>query len=73
MWLDERVIFDDTAEGAAETTTGTTELDAGEHRIRVRFQDRGDGGPRLYLYWTPPGGTRQVIPGRVLYPPRPIP
>ena len=73
MWLDERVIFDDTAEGAAETTTGTTELDAGEHRIRVRFQDRGDGGPRLYLYWTPPGGPRQVIPGRVLYPPRPIP
>src|SRR5262249_60213218 len=71
LWIDERPIFDETEDQRAELAAGTVELSAGEHSIRVRLQDRGQGGPRLYLYWTPPGGTREVVPGRVLYPPRP--
>ena len=58
-----------TAQDAPVSTSGTAELTAGPHDIRVRFQDRLDGGPRVYLYWTPPGGNRQVLPGSVLVPP----
>jgi uncharacterized membrane protein/DNA-binding beta-propeller fold protein YncE len=73
LWIDDRQVFDDTADGAPEMTAGTIELQPGEHHIRVRFQDRGQGGPHLYLYWTPPGGARQVVPGRVLHPPNASP
>jgi hypothetical protein len=69
LWIDERLIFDDTAEGATLSIFGTAELSAGRHEIRVRYQSRQEGGPRIYLYWTPPGGARQIIPGRLLYPP----
>jgi 4-amino-4-deoxy-L-arabinose transferase-like glycosyltransferase len=71
LWIDDRVVFDDTPEGAAESLSGVVQLTAGRHQLRVRFQDRGDGGPRLYLFWTPPGGARETLSGRVLYPPAP--
>ena len=65
------VVFDDTAEGTAERQSGSIDLTQGRHSIRVRMQNRGAGGPRLYLYWSPPGGTRELVPGRALYPPPP--
>ncbi len=73
VWIDENVVFDDTPDGAIPNVGGSVPLTAGRHAIRVRMQDRGDGGPHLYLYWTPPGGGRELVPGRVLYPPPPDP
>jgi hypothetical protein len=64
-------MFDDTVTDGP--TSGVAQLMAGRHEIRVRLQNRGDGGPRLYLFWIPPGGGREVLPGRVLYPPPPKP
>jgi hypothetical protein len=69
--IDDRGIFDDTADGRATSRSGLAQLAAGRHAIEVRLQDRDQGGPRLYLYWTPPGGAREIVPGRVLYPPAP--
>jgi hypothetical protein len=69
LWIDERRVFDETPPDAADQPSGTIELSAGMHALRVRFQDRSEGGPRIYLFWTPPGGARQIVPGRVLYPP----
>ncbi len=69
LWIDERLVFDDTRADVGDQPFGTVELSAGLHGLRVRFQDRSEGGPRIYLYWTPPGGARQIVPGRVLYPP----
>jgi hypothetical protein len=69
LWIDEQVVFDDTTVDGA--VSGVAQLTAGRHPIRVRLQNRGDGGPRLYLFWVPPGGGREVVPGRVLYPPPP--
>jgi hypothetical protein len=69
--IDDRGIFDDTADGRATSQSGLAQLAAGRHAIQVRLQDRDQGGPRLYLYWTPPGGGREIVPGRVLYPPPP--
>jgi hypothetical protein len=71
LWIDAQTIFDDTQ--ADDPASGLAQLTAGRHEIRVRLQNRGDGGPRLYLYWIPPGGGREVVPGRVLYPPPPKP
>jgi hypothetical protein len=71
LWIDEQAVFDDTADGARNATAGTAQLTSGKHPIRVRMQQRGDGGPRLYLYWSPPGGAREIVPGRLLYPPEP--
>jgi hypothetical protein len=71
LWIDERQVFDDTPTDAPEAVSGTLELTAGRHAIRVRLQDRAIGGPRMYLFWTPPAGQRQVVPGSALYPPRP--
>jgi hypothetical protein len=71
LWIDERLVFDDTGDDSAEVLSGTLDLTAGRHQIRARLQNRSAGGPRLYLYWTPPGGRREVVPGRALYPPPP--
>jgi 4-amino-4-deoxy-L-arabinose transferase-like glycosyltransferase len=71
LWIDERGIFDDTVDGPAASQSGVAQLTAGRHTIRVRLQDRDQAGPRLYLYWTPPGGARELVPGRALYPPPP--
>jgi PA14 domain/Dolichyl-phosphate-mannose-protein mannosyltransferase len=69
LWIDSNVLFDDTPEGADDIQVGSAVLTAGRHAIRVRLQNRGDAGSRLYLYWTPPGGTRTLVSGQVLYPP----
>jgi hypothetical protein len=71
LWIDDKLIFDDTAADSEDNEVGAATLSAGRHAIRVRFQDRGDAGPRLYLYWTPPGGARSLLSGQVLYPPSP--
>jgi hypothetical protein len=71
VWIDDERVFDDTVDSPSAGGSGVTQLTAGRHQIRVRLQNRGDGGPRLYLFWIPPGGAREIVPGRSLYPPPP--
>ena len=71
LWIDERVVFDTL--GADTGMNGPAQLTAGRHAIRVRLSNRGDGGPRMYLYWTPPNGARGLVPGQLLYSPAPSP
>ena len=42
-------------------------LEAGSHDLRVRYAARTD---HMYinLYWTPPGGRREILPTEVLFP-----
>ena len=42
-------------------------LEAGLHYLRVRYAARTD---HMYinLYWTPPGGRREILPAEVLFP-----
>jgi len=47
----------------------TLGLRAGRHDLRVRYAARTDH-MYLNLYWTPPGGTREILPPQVLLPPR---
>ena len=51
----------------ATYTGGWVDLDAGAHSLRVTFQDVS-GYSRIHLYWTPPGGSTEVIPSEYLWP-----
>ena len=52
----------------SKIASATVTLSRGWHDIRIRFVDK-TGYTHIYLYWTPPGGTRQIIPTRYLSPP----
>ena len=44
-------------------------LAQGLHDIRIRYRDRTDH-THINFFWTPPGGTRQIVPEQVLFPPQ---
>lgn len=46
----------------------TTTLEAGLHDLVVRYRDTVDRS-RIHLYWMPPGGQFEPIPGLYLWPP----
>ena len=69
IWIDgSRVLSNDRQNSYQDTSL---RLRQGRHALRVRFQDV-ESFSHIYLYWTPPGGNRAIIPGRYLYPPAPI-
>lgn len=47
----------------------SVDLEEGLHDIELRFSDRTDH-THVNLYWTPPGGARQIIPAEFLFPPQ---
>jgi RHS repeat-associated protein len=53
--------------GAAKYTGGTTQLTPGMHRIRIDYQNPA-GPAKVFLNWTPPGGTSVAIPATSLKP-----
>jgi len=52
----------------SEYDQATVSLRAGRYDLRVRYAARTDH-MYLNLYWTPPGGTREILPPQVLFPP----
>lgn len=72
--IDESVLYIDGQQVAAglipnQYQEGAIDLQAGLHEIRVRFSDRTNH-THVNLYWTPPGGVRQIVPAEVLLPPQ---
>jgi len=61
--IDGREVIAISGQRAAEVN-----LTAGPHDLEVRFRNRG-GYAQVFLYWTPPGGQREVIPTQYLSPP----
>jgi hypothetical protein len=49
---------------------GHIQLEKGWHPIEVRYQAQRDYS-QVFLYWTPPGGTRELVPQEALRPPGP--
>jgi GH43 family beta-xylosidase len=65
--VDDKPVVDDWTEHAAKDASGTIDVTAGEHALRVEyFQKRGDAV--LALEWQPPNGTRGPIPIEALRP-----
>jgi len=69
LWVDETLVVDNRSDNADSPVAGVIELAAGDHALRVRYSYRG-GWRRLDVYWTPPGGAREVLPPARLSPAR---
>ncbi len=72
--IDESTLYLDGEEVVASAQGGeydqaTLDLKVGYHDLRVRYAARTDH-MYLNLYWTPPGGSREIIPSEVLFPPQ---
>jgi streptogramin lyase/4-amino-4-deoxy-L-arabinose transferase-like glycosyltransferase len=67
LWIDEQPVVAATEHNVY--VEGMVQLAAGLHDIRIRYADRTDHS-HINFYWTPPGGSRQVVPPEVLFPPQ---
>jgi len=65
LFVDDRLVVE--VLEPTDYSSGKINLSAGRHSLRLRYLD-DMGNSRLYLYWTPPGGERQVISSNVLWP-----
>lgn len=64
LWVDDKQILDvQTLDQYQETKIY---LPSGYHTIRIRYADR-TGYTHIYLFWTPPGANREIIPQNVLF------
>lgn len=71
---DESVLYIDGKEVTAsplrsQYAEGSIALQKGLHDIRVRFTDHSSH-THIFLFWTPPGGNREIVPTEVLFPPK---
>ncbi|MCS6800521.1 MAG: glycosyltransferase family 39 protein [Chloroflexota bacterium] len=67
LFLNGRLIIDNRR--GSELHEVDVPLEAGLHDLQLKFVDR-DPYSRIYLYWTPPGRRRELIPSAVLLPPQ---
>ena len=72
--IDESMLYIDGAEVVTsrrrdEYDQAGLDLEAGSHDLRLRYAARTHH-MHVDLYWTPPGGTREIIPPEVLFPPK---
>ncbi|MEJ2560847.1 MAG: PA14 domain-containing protein, partial [Anaerolineae bacterium] len=52
-----------------EYTESSVTLETGLHDLRITYQDQ-TGRSRIHLYWTRPGGEKEIIPTQYLWPSR---
>lgn len=68
LFIDGMLIVDGWDKAAGSYSGGYTNSDtAHRHTIRVDYQDK-TGNALVGLYWTPPGGSEQLVPGANLFP-----
>lgn len=65
LYLDGTLMVDNDGLHGMQTRSGTRALAAGKHRLRVEFFENG-GGAGLYMLWTGPGTSSQVVPAWAL-------
>ena len=68
LYLDEKLVLE-AHEGNRYEESDSIPLAGGFHDVRVRYADRY-GHSHINLFWTPPGGQREIIPPDALFPPR---
>jgi 4-amino-4-deoxy-L-arabinose transferase-like glycosyltransferase len=67
LFLDGKLIIDNRQ--GNDLREVDVQLEAGLHDLRLKFVDR-DPYSHIYLFWTPPGRPREIIPSAVLLPPQ---
>jgi len=69
LLIDGQLVVDSPVPGDVRLTSGAVNLAPGPHEVEIRYT-RSVGGPaRLEWFWTPPGGSRGLVPPTVLSPP----
>ncbi|MFQ6014044.1 MAG: PA14 domain-containing protein [Anaerolineae bacterium] len=70
LYLDDELLFRDEGRHQIEENAIKVKLAPGFHQIVVKyFQDVGDRlSSHIYLYWKPPRGGAEIVPGRLLFP-----
>jgi hypothetical protein len=66
LWIDNKQVLDD--QNPDQYQEAGIDLVAGLHKIQIHYTDQ-TGSTHIYLYWTPPGADREIIPQEVLFPP----
>ncbi len=64
--IGDKVVVDHWGTHPRSEKSGTVDLAAGDHPIRVDYQ-QGTGGASCVIFWQPPGGPREVLPASVLF------
>ncbi|MBI4319184.1 MAG: glycosyltransferase family 39 protein [Chloroflexi bacterium] len=68
LYVDEVLVVDNGGHHGDRYVEGRVTLSQGTHKLRLRyFQD--DGGRKMELWWTPPGGRKEIVPMENLFPP----
>ena len=65
--VDGKTIAANRSDSTVGSASGELALSPGEHEIELRYTWR-QGPARLLLYWTPPGGQREIVPPTSLNP-----
>lgn len=66
VYLNGKMIVDNDDIHAARYISAVVPLEAGFHRIRIRYFD-GGGGAVMEFFWRPPGETESLVPGSVFF------
>lgn len=66
VYLDGNMIVDNDDIHAARYISAVVPLEAGFHRIRIRYFD-GGGGAVMEFFWRPPGEKESLVPAHVFF------
>ncbi len=61
LYIDDILVIDNGGNHATKSVTGMVALEAGKHKIMIKYFDAG-GGAIINLTWVPPGGVEGKIP-----------
>ena len=61
LYIDDILVIDNGGNHATKSVAGMVALEAGKHKIMIKYFDAG-GGAVISLLWTPPNGKESKIP-----------
>jgi len=69
LWIDDRLVVDNSGEHVPLTRAARIQLDAGAHRVWIEYEQDG-GGYEMALLWAPGDGAPVAVPSWMLSPQR---
>ncbi|MBC7248918.1 MAG: hypothetical protein H5T62_01410 [Anaerolineae bacterium] len=67
LYVDGQLVVDNGGEHGGRYREGVIRLSRGYHDLEVRYF-QADGSQTMQLWWTPPGGSRELLPPDRLFP-----
>ena len=67
LYVDGQLVVDNGGEHGGQYREGVIRLSRGYHDLEVRYF-QADGSQTMQLWWTPPGGSRELLPPTRLFP-----